>query len=77
MSATPSAEAGRGAEGSQEAATTAPPQIMPFHMAAIAMQRARQLQMGARPRIADAVGHKPTRIALQEVLANAVSWEIV
>jgi DNA-directed RNA polymerase omega subunit len=47
-----------------------------FHIAAIATQRARQLQQGARPRIEEASGHKPTRVAVMEVLANAISWEI-
>jgi DNA-directed RNA polymerase subunit K/omega len=51
--------------------------ITRFHIAAIATQRAKQLQGGARPRVADADGHKSTRIAVMEVLANTVSWEVV
>jgi RNA polymerase Rpb6 len=50
--------------------------ITRFHIAAIATQRAKQLQGGARPRVADADGHKVTRVAVLEVLANAVSWEL-
>lgn len=44
-----------------------------FHIAALVFQRARQLQNGARPRV-DAAGHRPTRIALLEVLADTISW---
>lgn len=51
--------------------------ITRFHIAAIATQRAKQLQGGARPRVPDTEGHKSTRIAVMEVLANAVSWEVV
>jgi DNA-directed RNA polymerase subunit K/omega len=51
--------------------------ITRFHIATIATQRAKQLQGGARPRVADAAGHKSTRIAVMEVLADAVSWEVV
>ena len=46
-----------------------------FHVAALAFQRVRQLQYGARPRV-DPAGHKPLRLALLEVLANTVSWTI-
>ena len=52
------------------------PGLTRFHITAIATQRARQLQLGARPRIVDAAGHKPTRVALLEVLANTVSWDL-
>jgi DNA-directed RNA polymerase omega subunit len=44
-----------------------------FLLASVAFQRAKQLQMGARPRV-EAAGHKPTRVALLEILADAVSW---
>lgn len=46
-----------------------------FHMATLAFQRARQLQNGARPRV-DAAGHRPTRLALLEVMADTVSWTV-
>jgi DNA-directed RNA polymerase subunit K/omega len=39
----------------------------------VVFQRAKQLQNGARPRV-DAGNHKPTRVALMEVLADTVSW---
>lgn len=46
-----------------------------FHLAALTFQRARQLQNGARPRL-DGAGHKVARIALLEVMAGMVSWDV-
>jgi DNA-directed RNA polymerase subunit omega len=46
-----------------------------FRFITVAAQRAKQLQNGAKPRV-DARSRKPTRIAMQEVLAEAVSWEM-
>jgi DNA-directed RNA polymerase subunit K/omega len=46
-----------------------------FHFAAIAFQRARQLQSNARPRV-EVDGHKFPRIALMEVAVGAVEWSI-
>ena len=46
-----------------------------FRFITVASQRAKQLQNGARPKV-EARSRKPTRIAMQEVLANAVSWEV-
>ena len=46
-----------------------------FRFITVAAQRAKQLQNGAKPRV-EAKSRKPTRIAMQEVLAEAVSWEI-
>lgn len=51
--------------------------ITRFHVAAIASQRSRQLQNGSKPRVADAAGHKHTRVAVLEVLSDAVSWALV
>ena len=45
-----------------------------FRFITVAAQRAKQPQSGAKPRV-EARSRKPTRIAMQEVLANAVSWE--
>jgi len=39
-------------------------------------QRARQLKNGARPRV-DSADHRPTRLALLEVLANTISWTVL
>jgi DNA-directed RNA polymerase subunit K/omega len=47
-----------------------------FHLVSVVFQRAKQLQAGARPRV-DAGDHKPTRLALLEVLADTVSWTAV
>jgi DNA-directed RNA polymerase subunit omega len=46
-----------------------------FRFITVAAQRAKQLQNGAKPRI-DVRSRKPTRIAMYEVLAGTVSWEI-
>jgi len=46
-----------------------------FRFITVAAQRAKQLQNGAKPRI-DVKSRKPTRIAMHEVLAGTVSWEI-
>lgn len=44
-----------------------------FLLSAIAFQRSKQLVGGATARVARD-GHKPTYIAVLEVLANQVSW---
>jgi DNA-directed RNA polymerase subunit omega len=46
-----------------------------FRFITVAAQRAKQLQNGAKPRV-DTRSRKSTRIAMQEVLAGAVSWEV-
>lgn len=46
-----------------------------FRFITVAAQRAKQLQNGAKPRV-DARSRKPTRIAMEEVLAEAVSWDM-
>ena len=46
-----------------------------FRFVTVASLRAKQLQAGAKPRV-DARSRKPTSVAMQEVLANAVSWEL-
>jgi DNA-directed RNA polymerase subunit omega len=46
-----------------------------FRFITVAAQRAKQLQNGAKPRV-EAKTRKPTRVAIEEVLANAVSWEM-
>ena len=47
-----------------------------FRFITVAAQRAKQLQNGAKPRV-EMRSRKPTRVAMQEVLANAVSWEVM
>ena len=46
-----------------------------FRFITVAAQRAKQLQNGAKPRV-EARSRKPTRVAMQEVLAGSVSWEM-
>ena len=46
-----------------------------FRFITVASQRAKQLQSGAKPRV-ETRSRKPTRIAVEETLANTVSWEI-
>jgi DNA-directed RNA polymerase subunit omega len=46
-----------------------------FRFITVAAQRAKQIQNGAKPRV-EVTSRKPTRIAVDEVLANAISWEI-
>lgn len=46
-----------------------------FHLATLAFRRAGQLRAGARPRV-DPGRHKSCHIALLEVAAGAVSWEL-
>ena len=47
-----------------------------FRFITVAAQRAKQIQNGAKPRV-DCRSRKPTRIAMHEVLANAISWEFL
>ena len=46
-----------------------------FRFITVAAQRAKQLQNGAKPRV-EVKSRKPTRVAIEEVLAGAVSWEV-
>jgi len=41
----------------------------------VAFLRAKQLQCGARPHV-EPERHKPTHIALLEVLADTISWSV-
>ena len=48
-----------------------------YRLIILAAKRSKQLQRGARPRIEiDPVKHKPTRIALEEVMRGKVSFKI-
>lgn len=44
-----------------------------FLLSAIAFQRTKQIKQGAKARV-EAGEHKPTYLAVLEVLANTVSW---
>lgn len=50
-------------------------QLSAFHIVALTFLRARQLQAGARPRV-ESESQRPTRVALYEVLSDAVSWSV-
>ncbi len=50
-------------------------QLSAFHIVALTFLRARELQAGARPRV-ESVSQRPTRVALFEVLSDAVSWSV-
>jgi len=48
-----------------------------YRLIILAAKRSKQLQRGARPRIdIDASKHKPTRIALEEVIRGTVQFHI-
>jgi DNA-directed RNA polymerase subunit omega len=46
-----------------------------FRFITVAAQRAKQLQNGAKPRV-ETKTRKPTRVAMHEVLAGTISWEV-
>jgi DNA-directed RNA polymerase subunit omega len=46
-----------------------------FRFITVAAQRAKQIQNGAKPRV-EVRSRKSTRVAMEEVMANAVSWEV-
>jgi len=46
-----------------------------FRFITVAAQRAKQLQAGAKARV-DPKSRKPTGVAMEEVLAGAISWEL-
>ena len=47
-----------------------------FRFITVAAQRAKQLQTGAKPRV-ETRSRKSTRIAIEETLAETVSWEVL
>jgi DNA-directed RNA polymerase subunit omega len=55
-----------------------PPEIdSKYRLIILAAKRSKQLQRGARPRIEiDSTKHKPTRIALEEVVQGKVPFHI-
>jgi DNA-directed RNA polymerase omega subunit len=46
-----------------------------FRFITVASQRAKQLQNGSKPRVATH-SRKSTRVAIEEALAGAISWEV-
>jgi DNA-directed RNA polymerase omega subunit len=55
-----------------------PPEIdSKYRLIILAAKRSKQLQRGARPRIEiDPTKHKPTRIALEEVIQGTIRFHI-
>jgi DNA-directed RNA polymerase omega subunit len=47
-----------------------------FRFITVTAQRAKQLQNGAKPRV-EPKCWKSTRIAMEEVIAGAISWELI
>jgi len=47
-----------------------------FRFITVAAQRAKQLQAGAKPRV-ETRSRKPTRVAVEETLAETISWEVM
>jgi DNA-directed RNA polymerase omega subunit len=48
-----------------------------YRLIILAAKRSKQLQRGARPRIEiDSTKHKPTRIALEEIVQGTVSFQL-
>lgn len=59
-------------------AASQPPELdSKYRLIIVAAKRSKQLQRGAKPRIdIDSQKHKPTRIALEEVIQGKVPFEI-
>jgi DNA-directed RNA polymerase omega subunit len=65
-------------ERNQQASTEQPQIDSKYRMIIVAAQRSKQLQRGARPRVAlEIQRHKPTRIALEEVQQGKVTFSLV
>ena len=57
--------------------STPPEMDSKYRMIIVAAKRSKQLQRGARPRIEiDPQKHKPTRVALEEVIRGKVNFTI-
>jgi DNA-directed RNA polymerase omega subunit len=73
------------AKAVQEAIATEPTEVhqnpemdSKYRMIIVAAKRSKQLQRGARPRVEmDSQKHKPTRIALEEVMNGKVDFSII
>jgi DNA-directed RNA polymerase omega subunit len=65
-------------QNEQEPEQESPALDSKYRLILVAAQRSKQLQKGARPRVEmDAQRHKPTRIALEEVLRGAINFSII
>ena len=65
-------------EASEIIEESTPPEMdSKYRMIIVAAKRSKQLQRGARPRIEiDPQKHKPTRVALEEVIRGKVNFTI-
>ena len=65
-------------ETSEPIEESTPPEMdSKYRMIIVAAKRSKQLQRGARPRIElDPQKHKPTRVALEEVIRGKVNFTI-
>jgi DNA-directed RNA polymerase subunit omega len=62
----------------QTAENQTPEMDSKYRMIIVAAQRSKQLQRGARPRVElDMQRHKPTRIALEEVMRGKVQFSLI
>lgn len=65
-------------DDTNEQETDAQPIDSKYRLILVAAQRSKQLQRGARPRVEmDTQRHKPTRVALEEVLRGKVVFNLV
>jgi DNA-directed RNA polymerase omega subunit len=65
-------------DDTNEQETETPPIDSKYRLILVAAQRSKQLQRGARPRVEmDTQRHKPTRVALEEVLRGKVVFNLV
>jgi DNA-directed RNA polymerase omega subunit len=65
-------------DDTNERETESPPIDSKYRLILVAAQRSKQLQRGARPRVEmDTQRHKPTRVALEEVLRGKVVFNLV
>ena len=71
-------QAEKKAEAAGPAEDAAPQLDSKYRLIIIAAQRSKQLQRGARPRIEgmDTQRHKPTRVALEEVLQGKITFNL-
>ncbi len=65
-------------EASEIIEESTPPEMdSKYRMIIVAAKRSKQLQRGARPRVEiDPQKHKPTRVALEEVIRGKVNFTI-
>ena len=72
------ADAMKPTDDTNEQETETPAIDSKYRLILVAAQRSKQLQRGARPRVEmDTQRHKPTRVALEEVLRGKVVFNFV